>query len=151
METIPEWMKAMPGIWWIIPVVLATFGGFVASLIFQWVNRDTAKLARDQRQEITQNHKEQLSSIKDLYDAQTNKLTSERDEYKQRLHDEKDAHQATRMQVHDLQGRPDLTKLSTTLDALNMSLTDTSKEHRLFMTQLCDGMGKLLEAAGISK
>lgn len=103
-------------IWMLIGMVLAT-------VVFWLVNRKVLRLQATAAEKLA-----------DTLDRQIAALERERDNYRTRLHDERDAHQACALRVKELEARPDLSDLTALLSdqkdwmrSLGESLTEHSR------------------------
>jgi hypothetical protein len=107
-------LLSIRGLWMLV--------GFVAATVIFWmVNRKVLKL-----QAIA------AENLAKTLDRQIAALEKERNEYREKLHMERNAHQACELRAKDLEARPDLTALTVLLSEQKdwmRSLGESLKQH----------------------
>lgn len=103
MITSADWINtsdilSIRGLWMLAGMILATG-------IFWLVNRKVLKLQASAAEKLAK-----------TLDRQIEALERERDDYRNKLHDERDAHQACQLRMKELEARPDLTTLTALLE-----------------------------------
>jgi hypothetical protein len=109
-----ELLKEFPASWIIV-------GTIISGAIFFFANHRVFTLQRSATENLARVYKETISA-----------LTTERDTYRDKLHRERDAHQATLLENETLKTRPDLTSISELLhDQSNVmkQIGDSLKAH----------------------
>jgi hypothetical protein len=122
----------------------------------------------DAEKVLIESHKSALLMQKEHYEAEIDynkgayaKLEGERNDYRSKLHEEKIAHQATLLQVSELQARPDVekiykdqkgffTEMVGTMKAMHQSIIDhdsgIEKRTEKIIQPVKDMCGKVVEA-----
>lgn len=121
-----EIIKQFPAIWAVVGAVL---GSALASGIFVFANRKFSALIAAQTKNLTEIHERQIVAQKELLQMQKEHyeleqanviaaadkvlaaMKEERDQYKQKLHDANDAHNATTIEYEKLKLQPDVKSL----------------------------------------
>jgi hypothetical protein len=86
------------------PFVRTLLGMAIGALLVWFANRKLISLQGEAARELAS-----------TYLRQNEALTSERNEYREKLHDERDRHQAAELRIKELEARPDLSSLTVLL------------------------------------
>lgn len=129
-----DWVKNADAIWGIL-------GLAIGSVIFFFVNRKVLALQSVAAVNLAKILKDQCAA-----------LTLERDDYRMKLHNEKDQHQATQLKLKEMEARPDLTSLTILLSdqkewmrALGNSLKEHSESDAKIFGKIESSLGIIAE------
>lgn len=81
------------------------FGALVTAALFWLVNRKVLRMQAEAAEKLAV-----------ILDRQIKALEKERDDYRNKLHDERDGHQSTLLRIKELESRPDFSTLVTLLE-----------------------------------
>jgi hypothetical protein len=111
MHSIIEILKQFPAIFAALGILGGGIAMFFVMLKFGPMRHQAQTELIDAYKEKDKVTKDLLVMQKDHYDNELSEIKSEKEDYKSKLHAEKEAHQATLFTVADLQARPNVDKV----------------------------------------
>lgn len=119
-----ELLKMFPALWGIIGIVIASAAFLIGNrYIFAWQRAATTNLV-------------------DTLKGQISALTSERDDYRSKLHTEREEHHACTLRIKELELRPDVTALFQASQDFYKAQSDVQSRQAAMMSEMIQAVRK---------